>query len=290
MNSKYLVLVPVYNDWKNLSKLISKINHIFKHQLKNNFHLIIINDCSTEDFNIKKLKLSQVKKIHKISLKHNVGSQRALAIGIKYIFLNFKKKFRIIIMDSDGQDNPKGILKMINFADKEKSFSVAANRGQRSEALWFKICYEIYSYFILFFSCKKIRFGNFNIILSEHLGKLLKNSDLWSALPPVISLNLKKVKYITIDREKRYSGNSKMNLIGLIFHALKVFSALRKNILIFSIFYIILILSILLKNFEVISFFLIFGIILLNLSNFLLSCNNKKKFLKNYKVINIIKV
>ena len=86
MNSKYLVLVPVYNDWKNLSKLISKINHIFKHQLKNNFNIIIINDCSTQDFNVKKLKLSQVEKIHMISLKHNVGSQRALAIGIKYIF------------------------------------------------------------------------------------------------------------------------------------------------------------------------------------------------------------
>ena len=47
-------------------------------------------------------------------------------------------------MDSDGQDNPKGILKMINIADKEKRFSIAANRGQRSEALWFKIFYEIY--------------------------------------------------------------------------------------------------------------------------------------------------
>ena len=202
MNSKYLILVPVYNDWKNLSKLISKVNHIFKHHLKNNFHLIITNDCSTQDYNVKKLKLSQVEKIHKISLKHNVGSQRALAIGIKYIFLNFKKKFRIIIMDTDGQDNPKGILKMINVADKDKRFSVAANRGQRSEALWFKICYEIYCYFILIFSFKKIRFGNFNIILSEHLGKLLKNSDLWCALPPVISLNLKKIKYITINREK----------------------------------------------------------------------------------------
>ena len=62
-------------------------------------------------------------------------------------------------MDSDGQDNPKGILKMINFADREKGFSVAANRGQRSEALWFKICYEIYCYFILFFSFKNTEIG-----------------------------------------------------------------------------------------------------------------------------------
>ena len=83
MKTKIIILTPVYNDWKNLTRLLAKINNIFKFELKKKFDLIIVNDCSTEKFNYKisKFKYINVSKI--ISLKKNVGSQRALAIGIK---------------------------------------------------------------------------------------------------------------------------------------------------------------------------------------------------------------
>ena len=90
MDSKYIILTPVYNDWKNLSKLLSKINSLFKYRLGKKFCLVIVDDCSTQNFNVKRLKLSQIEKIKLISLKNNLGSQRALAIGIRYIFSNFK--------------------------------------------------------------------------------------------------------------------------------------------------------------------------------------------------------
>ena len=98
MNTEFIILTPVYNDWKNLAKLLSKINYIFKNKLKKTFSLIIVDDCSTQKFNSKKLKFSQIKKIKVIKLKNNIGSQRALAVGIKYISLNFNNKFKLIII------------------------------------------------------------------------------------------------------------------------------------------------------------------------------------------------
>ena len=85
MKAKIVILTPVYNDWKNLTKLLARINIIFKNKIKMNFDLVIVNDCSTETFNYKKLKFKNINKITLISLFKNVGSQRALAIGIKYI-------------------------------------------------------------------------------------------------------------------------------------------------------------------------------------------------------------
>ena len=54
MKAKIVILTPVYNDWKNLTKLLTKINNIFKYQIKKKFDLIVVNDCSSKDFSCKK--------------------------------------------------------------------------------------------------------------------------------------------------------------------------------------------------------------------------------------------
>ena len=45
MKSNIIILTPVYNDWKNLEKLLKKINKIFLKKLKSKFKLIVVNDC-----------------------------------------------------------------------------------------------------------------------------------------------------------------------------------------------------------------------------------------------------
>jgi len=139
MKEKIIILTPVYNDWKNLAKLLSKTNKIFKKQLKTKFELVIVNDCSEEKYNFQKYKLSMVKKITILSLFKNVGSQRAIAIGIKYLSIYYKKKFKTIIMDSDGQDNPKIISKMLSASNTNSKFSIVIDRNQRKDPIWFKI-------------------------------------------------------------------------------------------------------------------------------------------------------
>ena len=87
MKAKIVILTPVYNDWKNLTKLLTKINNIFKYQIKKKFDLIVVNDCSSKDFSCKKLKLKTVNKLTLISLSKNVGSQsegsRKMRLGPK---------------------------------------------------------------------------------------------------------------------------------------------------------------------------------------------------------------
>ena len=53
-------------------------------------------------------------------------------------------------------------------------------------------------------------------ILENDLNKILNDGNLWNAFPPSLSLNLNNMSSITIDREKRYSGNSKINFLSLV--------------------------------------------------------------------------
>ena len=239
MKAKILILTPVYNDWENLNKLLVKINKIFQNEVKTKFELIVVNDHSSKNYNFKKFKMRMVKKVTILNLFKNEGSQRAIGVGIKYINKNYKKNFKTIIIDSDGQDNPKIISKMLELSMKSPKYSLVIDRGQRKEPLWFKF-YEFYCILIQFFCAKKIRFGNYSLLISKHLKKISLQQELWSAFPPTVLKTIDKLIHLTLDRDKRYSGDSKMNFFGLIFHALKVFSALRYNVLIFSTIYSIL--------------------------------------------------
>ena len=99
-----IILIPVFNDFKSVSKLIEDIDiNILK--LDASFSVIIVNDASTEknDLNIKNLK--KIKSLKIINMKNNKGHARCIAVGLKYISENETFDY-VIPMEGDGEDNP----------------------------------------------------------------------------------------------------------------------------------------------------------------------------------------
>ena len=173
---------------------------------------------------------------------------------------------------------------MMDKVKKDPEYSVVANRGQRKESFWFKFLYEIYCILINCLAAKKIRFGNYSLINSSHMNKIHDNSDLWSAFPPTVSNNIKKISYITVDRDKRFSGKSKMNFFGLLIHASRVFSVLRYRIIASSSFYLLVAYIFLYNNkYELFFYTIFFFIFLFNITNFATTLSNKINYNESFK-------
>ena len=87
----FIILTPVYNDWENLNKLLKNINN---HAEENNFEfeILVINDCSKLNIKIDFKKTKNIFSLDILNLSKNIGSQRAIAIGLEYLFDN-KKNF-----------------------------------------------------------------------------------------------------------------------------------------------------------------------------------------------------
>ena len=104
---KFIILIPLYNDWQSLLKLLENIDNQIN-ETDNIFSIVVVNDGSTEkvinDF-------PNYKKIHSIriiNLKKNIGHARSIATGLKFILENDDFDY-IIPMDSDGEDRPNEI-------------------------------------------------------------------------------------------------------------------------------------------------------------------------------------
>ena len=130
------------------------------------FSVLLINDNSSLENNDQLNQNHFFKEVRIINLKKNVGSQKAIATGLKYISENtneFGEKF--IIMDSDGEDDPHKILDIISLLDKNnKQEVITLNRTLRKESFLFSILYELHLFFTFLLTFNYIRFGNYSFL------------------------------------------------------------------------------------------------------------------------------
>lgn len=220
-----LCLTPVYNDWESLHVLADEIRTAFSQSANKKFKILAIDDGSTEQNN----HLFDKKEVEIISLKKNVGHQRAIAIGIQYVndkYLNNQPTEKnatghLVVLDSDGEDSPSDILSMVDAAEGRVVF---AQRTKRSESTSFKLGYWFYKKTFKLLTGKSISFGNFSAIPFSLLKPIALNTDIWNHFSgSIIKSRIPYVTYPTV-RGKRYEGKSKMNTTNLIVHGLSAVS------------------------------------------------------------------
>ena len=215
-----IIITPVYEDLESFSELIKNL----KLSLKEKFFIIAIDDGSIlYPLNLKIFDNLKVDgKI--LKLNENLGHQVAIAIGLNYVKDIINEKQFVVVIDSDGEDDPKSISKLKNFYNDGNFEVVVAERKQRQENKLFIFFYLIYKLLFRLAVGQKLNFGNFMIFKKKLLNKIIKIKDLYEHFPAtVLSLNT-KIGYCKINRSSRYFGKSKMNFIALVQHAFRSFN------------------------------------------------------------------
>ena len=275
---KIIILIPVYNDWESLKKLIKEINEIIKDFNDINFECLIVNDCSTIQAP-EIIKPNKFKSIEILNMKENRGHARCNAFGIRYIFQN-KKFDNLILMDSDGEDRPVEIKDLIEMIIKNPNVSVVAKRIKRSEGLLFQLLYQIHKLITIFFTGKNINFGNYSILTKDDVRKLHSKASLWSSFSGSVKKHINSLNEINSIRGLRYFGPSQMSLFRLIIHSLSIIAVFKYQVFLRSTIMIIA-LAFLNSYFGNFSIVLQILIVIFNLIIFIISKREVKKDLIN---------
>ena len=210
-------VTPVYNDWESFAILVNNIQKTQEQQNNYIFKIVAVNDGSNDE----QIKNNNNLPITILNLKVNIGHQRAIAVGLQYIYNEISDYDFVIVMDSDGEDNPEDILLLIDKAENLKSTKIIfAQRKKRQESLLFKMGYFFYKSLFQFLTGQKINFGNFSIVPQKLLGKVVHQNNIWNHYSGGIIQSKIPFDKILLDRGKRYKGVSKMNFNSLIIHGL----------------------------------------------------------------------
>jgi len=234
---KIVILVPIYNDWKSISKLVEEIN---SKVFKTNWHVSIkiINDSSTEQQSIYTPNLENIQSIQIINMKENKGHARCIATGLKYIFE--KEEFDFIIpMDGDGEDRPEEIKNFVEYLKYESDKPIVGERVKRSEGLFFRFCYSVHKILTFTFTGQIIKFGNFTCLPRTTVEKMINDKATWSSFSGALAKLEKERSVVPSIRGSRYFGPSKMSFKNLIIHSLSIISVFKLSVLLRSIFFLL---------------------------------------------------
>ena len=275
---KIIILIPVYNDWESLNKLLSEINENIKPFSEINFECLIVNDASTiQPPELKKP--SNFLSIELLNMKENRGHARCNAFGIRYIFQN-KEFDNLILMDGDGEDRPEEIKSLIEKIKEDPSLSVVAKRVKRSEGPFFQSLYQLHKLITFIFTGKNINFGNYSILTRNDVEKLYSKASLWSSFSGSVKKNIKSLNEINSIRGLRYFGPSKMSLFKLIIHSLSIIAVFKYQVFLRSTLMLI-VLAYLNSYLGVLSIFFQISIVIFNLLIFIVSLREQEKDLLN---------
>ena len=271
---KFIILIPLFNDWKSASRLLSEID---SETINWNVEVsvIIINDASTEmksglDSNYKKIKQVKI-----LNMKNNIVHQRCIATGLKYICEN-ENFDRVIVMDADGEDRPVELNDFFQKAQKNPEMTITGNRYKRSEGVVFKFLYEIHKLLTLVFTRKMIKFGNFSCLPRDHVEQLVQKAYLWNSYSSSVVRTINNRTFIPSIRGIRYVLPSKMNLLSLIFHSLTIISVFKEAVIVRSFLFVLVYLFLIFTNISFINLIPIFGIIFFAFIIFVVSMRGNK--------------
>ena len=289
--SKIKILIPVYNDWQSVFKLIENINSQVS-TLNSEFSVIIVNDNSTENRPEFSVDLNNLKSVQIINMKENKGHARCNAAGLKYI--NEKEDFDYIIpMDGDGEDRPEELSLLIEKIKDYPDTVVTANRIKRSEGFLFKFCYLAHKYLTLVFTGKTIKYGNYTCLPKSVVNEMVNEAATWSSFSGSLAKTVKDRKSIPSERGTRYFGSSKMSFVKLLKHSLSIIAVFKIILLIRSIIFLIAYLFLVTGKISAITLIPVVAVIIMMLSVITLSKReNMSEFnnsLKNIEGIEKIK-
>ena len=281
--SENIIIIPIYNDWKSLNKLLVEINQTLNES--DLCKVLIVNDSSTQKINIQIKNLNKIKEIKILTTTKNLGSQKSISIGLNYL-KRLNDNFFITIMDGDGEDNPSEMKQMLDVARTNQDYIVTSHRKDRNENFIIKFSYKIHLMISFFLTWHWISFGNFSCFNSNNLKKINLH-DTWYAFSAGVLKNC-KIKKLYASRQKRYFESSKVNFLKLIEHSTRIISVFYQRMFATSLL-LVFIIWFFIPQFNYFFYILIFLtnliVILIKIKNFILPSKNLDSFIADVKIL-----
>lgn len=215
---KFSIIIPVYNEEKNLPKLVDEI-YTHLNIYKNQFDLTFVDDCSND-------KTAEILKNLKKNFLFNISTNKTNR-GQSFCIYNAitKSKYETIItIDGDGQNNPKDIINLLNvYSNNEDVKLVSGIRKNRKDSWLKKVSSKIANrirMLILGDDCEdtgcSLKIFNKDIFLSYGYF-----NGIHRYIPTLFNARKAKIKYVNVDHRYREFGRSKYGTIDRLLRGIR---------------------------------------------------------------------
>ena len=219
------ILMPLFEDWSSCRELLLRLDDALA-AASRPARVLIVDDASpTSDPGFASgAKYRAIARVDVLSLRRNLGHQRAIAVGLAYLDAG-DLSGAVVVMDSDGEDAPSDVPRLLDeFERKQGAEVVFAERTRRSEGVVFSAFYALYRFAHRVLTGHGVRVGSFSALSARAVRALVVVPELWNHYAAAVFIS--RVPYSTIptSRATRIAGESKMGFVRLVMHGLSAIS------------------------------------------------------------------
>ncbi|HEY7500993.1 MAG TPA: glycosyltransferase [Vicinamibacterales bacterium] len=231
MNPRIAVLMPVFNDWEAASLVCRELDRACAALSGPRVAIVLVDDGSTVPLSTGHFDWprSAVASIDVLRLRCNVGHQRAIVIGLAYLF-DATDSTAVLVMDGDGEDRPSDAVALIENHLADQGRAIFAARRRRLEGWIFQLGYNTYRLCHWLLTGIEVRIGNFSIVPRRLVGAIVATSEAWSHYAASVVKSKVPMSTIPMDRGRRIAGRSTMSYVGLVTHGLSAISVFREQV------------------------------------------------------------
>lgn len=204
MTTLYSIVVPVYNTAQSVVELVERVNRVFSDSIKEEFEIILVDDCSPRKETWPSLVAlaDKYEFVRVIQLMRNFGQQSATMCGFEYS----RGKF-IITMDDDLQHRPEDIPLLVE--NKEHDI-VVAQMMNKKHSVFKKITSRIKGWFdrILIGKPRNVQLSSFRLINRSVIAGMLKIRTSNPFIPALMFYVSKDVIGVNVEHDVRKEGSS----------------------------------------------------------------------------------
>lgn len=223
------IVVPVFNDWPSFAQLLREIAN--QQELRTyDLSVIAVDDCSFNQPDPASLDYPGSIKLRVVRLASNLGAMRAIAVGLVVAAENGEFD-AVIVMDSDGEDRPEDIGRLLVAWEEQPNRIVVARRAERSEGFVFKSFYLFYKLIFRLLVGQTINFGSFSLLPSRAVQALVHTPAIWNNLPAAVIRSRFPYLQLETKRGQRFAGKSSMNFVSLCVHGVSAISVFTDLVL-----------------------------------------------------------
>jgi len=226
-----VILAPVFNDWPAVRLLLPRLDT----ELANNrlrARVVLVNDGSfvPPPQSLVDVELKSITQLRVLSLRRNLGHQRALAIGLAFVHAQMPCA-AVVVMDADGEDDPADVPRLVaELRARNDQEIVFAQRIRRSEGIVFTLLYRLYRAVHRLLTGISVQVGNFSVVPYGLLDRLVVVSDLWNHYAAAVFQARLPYRMVPTHRGARLSGQSSMNLVSLVGHGLSAIAVFADRV------------------------------------------------------------
>lgn len=203
------VIIPIYNDEDVLDELNHRLMRVLP-DLADRYEIVLVDDGSSDG---SWAKIEEIKKVNEnivgIKLIRNFGQQNAISAGLDHVQGDV-----VVIMDSDLQDRPEDIHKLLEALQNNDASMAIAQWISRKDGFFKKMVSRLF--YVVSQKLTKIthkpNLGVFRAVRKEVVNELKNYKEKTSTTLSL--LYWIGVDYVTIElnRDERFAGKSGYNL------------------------------------------------------------------------------